>query len=73
MRDQRDPQALGERIENHRAAMSPWHRERGLSQYIDVMDLSVPDYDGGGLMSNDPALHHSKVKQDAYIESDGGE
>lgn len=73
MRDLRDPQALGERIEKHRAAMAPWHREQPLSQYIDVMDLAVPDYDGGGLMSNDPALHHSRTPQTQLVESDGGE
>lgn len=63
-RDLRDPQALGEAYRTFRNA--------GIS--IDMaVAIPVEDYDGGGLMSNDPAKHHSKTKQDAPVESDGGE
>lgn len=61
MKDLRDPQALGLRILSEREKIKP--RRAHLSKVIDRLPLaSVPDYDGGGLMSNDP-----------YIESDGGE
>lgn len=71
VRDLRDPQALGTRILRERKLLDP---HAPLSQIIDALPLAgVPDYDGGGLMSNDPAKHHSKTKQDAYVESDGGE
>jgi hypothetical protein len=64
LKDLRDPQALGDAYLTFRNAGIP----------IDMaVAIPVEDYDGGGLMSNDPAKHHSKTKQDAYVESDGGE
>ena len=79
MRDLRDPQALGSKLlADAKSARNSYELSREqapLSQVYDlhVQYLEIPDYDGGGLMSNDPAKHHSKTKQDAYIESDGGE
>jgi hypothetical protein len=64
LKDLRDPQALGDAYLTFRNAGIP----------IDMaVAIPVATYDGGGLMSNDPAKHHSKTKQDAYVESDGGE
>lgn len=79
LRDLRDPQALGEKLlgdaKTARDSFEMSREQAPLSQVYDlhVQHLEIPDYDGGGLMSNDPAQHHSGTKQDAYIESDGGE
>ena len=88
MRDQRDPQALGNYLLWCRAersfkaptlsvaydAHAPEFWAAGGPFKVDgITHKLVPDYDGGGLMSNDPALHHSKTKQNAPVESDGGE
>lgn len=78
-RDLRDPQALGDKLlgeaKRVREAFGLSRAQAPLSQVYDlhVAHLDVPDYDAGGLMSSDPAQHHSKVRQDAYVESDGGE
>ena len=57
LRDQRDPQKLGELISTYRQlsdGSAPW----GI-----LVVAPVPDYDDGGHISNDPALHHSKTPQ----------
>jgi hypothetical protein len=73
-RDQRDPQKLGEmlRAGEFRTKGQP------LSQYMDgharaIFAHEVPDYDGSGPMSNDPAEHHSKTPQTVDLQepSDG--
>lgn len=79
VRDLRDPRALGERLLGDagavRGSFGLSAGQAPLSQVYDlhVQHLDIPDYDGGGLMSNDPAKHHSRTPQDAYVESDGGE
>lgn len=79
MKDLRDPQSLGGKLFAARQAvreayeLSPEQAPASQVYDLHVQHLDIPDYDGGGLMSNDPAKHHSKTKQDAYVESDGGE
>lgn len=68
-RDLRDPQALGkDLLAIARSARETYElpREQAtLSQVYDLLGqhLDVPDYVGGGLMSNDPAKHHSRTPQ----------
>lgn len=79
MKDRRDPQALGEKLlgdaRSARDAYELSREQAPLSQVYDlhVGHLEIADYDDGGLMSNDPAQHHSRTPQDDYVESDGGE
>ena len=71
-RDLRDPEKLGRRILSEREKIKP--RRARLSKVIDRLPLaSVADYDGGGVMSSDPAKHHSRTPQTQLVESDGGE
>ena len=56
-RDQRDPQKLGQLISTYRQLSdneAPWDL---------LVNTPVPNYDDGGHISNDPALHHSKTPQ----------
>lgn len=88
MRDLRDPQSLGNYLLWCRAersfnaptlsvaydAHSPEFWKAGGPFKADgVTHKLVPDYDGGGLMSNDPSKHHSRTPQTQLVESDGGE
>jgi hypothetical protein len=72
-RDQRDPQLVGHKLIAIRAYLDREGATRlPLSRLADMNGLHVPDYDGSGPMSNDPAAHHSKTPQDVQLESDGG-
>jgi hypothetical protein len=63
VRDQRDPQKLGE-----------WYltlRERSMP-IEEAVQVGVRDYENGRFISSDPALHHSKVDQTLGNLDDGG-
>ena len=63
MRDQRDPQMLGDVLLMERKRTPKKKLAAVYDQNYPVM-LRVPDYDGSGVMSADPAEHHSKTPQD---------
>lgn len=63
MRDQRDPQKLGD------AYLAV--RSKGLDIETSV-NVRTDDYEDGGLISNDPSQHHSKTPQQIGDLSDGG-
>lgn len=64
-RDQRDPEQLGRVIQQIRLAEPtlPLHKAVDLHSHPGGEMFGVLDYDGGGVMSADPALHHSKTPQ----------
>lgn len=72
MKDLRDPQALGETLLLYRSGAPLASLSQEADRHVWMLSR-VPDYDGGGLMSNDPALHHSRTPQTQLVESDGGE
>jgi hypothetical protein len=76
VRDQRDPQKLGEKLlGDARAARETYRTDIPLSEvYVaHIQYLDIPDYDGSGPMANDPAKHHSKTPQTVNLQepSDG--
>ena len=66
MKDNRDPQLLGEEVLALRDSTSAPDSVK-LSEIVDAVRPrwleSVPDVDGSGPMSADPAQHHSKTPQ----------
>jgi hypothetical protein len=71
-RDLRDPQQLGEEIIALRAETHRKHKTTDVvDRYPHALE-AVPDYDDLGMISNDPAQHHSRTRQDIPVVSDGG-
>jgi hypothetical protein len=63
IRDLRDPSLLG---------LAYWAlRNQGFAP-SEAATVTVNNYEDHGILSNDPADHHSKTPQDAPVESDGG-
>jgi hypothetical protein len=75
MRDQRDPQKLGELLlSSATAARGAYGADIPITEVYDVHVRHIPvePYSDGGHISSDPAKHHSKVDQTPGNLDDGG-
>lgn len=68
-RDMRDPQKLGETILVMRGKDRSGGTLSSLCDEFDMIFANVASYDDGGHISSDPALHHSKTRQDTPVEA----